>query len=434
MEFIAHIPATVKVLMIFATVVVLMKYKIRLGLTLFMGAFVMGLWFQKPVLKTLEGMGLSCIEFRTLSLIILIAMLLTLSRSMKEAGSMTRMVRHVRKLSGSPVTAMAMLPAIIGLIPMPGGAVFSCPMVEEAAQEIDTRNSLKTVINYWCRHCWEYWWPLYPGVILAVTLVKIDIEQFIAGMIPLTMVHLTGAYLFLLRPLSQKNTHVHHSPQISHLNAFLLEITPILIIVASILVLGNTMRLFVKVSEANQENLKHLPFAIGLVIAIVYVCASAKLPVRTVTNCVFSRDTWTLVFDVAGVMAFAGMLERSAAVEQIKTEFIAWNIPLLPVVMLLPFLAGLVTGLAIGFVGASFPLVISLLPDNLAWQSMIKYIVIAYGFGYIGMMLSPVHICFILTRDYFKTPINTAYRHLLLPVVFLGCGILLLALVWHVAT
>ena len=194
------------------------------------------------------------------------------------------------------------------------------------------------------------------------------------------------------------------------------------------------MRLFVKVSEANQENLKHFPLAIGVVIAIVYTCASAKLPVRTVTSCVFSRATWTLVFDVAGVMAFAGMLERSAAVEQIRTEFLAWNIPLLPVVMLLPFLAGLVTGLAIGFVGASFPLVLSLLPDNLAWQSMIKYIVIAYGFGYIGMMLSPVHICFILTRDYFKTPINTAYRHLLLPVIFMGFGILILALVWHIAT
>ena len=62
--------------------------------------------------------------------------------------------------------------------------------------------------------------------------------------------------------------------------------------------------------------------------------------------------------------------------------------------------------------GASFPLVLSLtsgLPEAAS------YITLAYGFGYLGMMLSPIHFCLVLTKDYFKAQMAGIYR-LLLPL------------------
>lgn len=37
-------------------------------------------------------------------------------------------------------------------------------------------------------------------------------------------------------------------------------------------------------------------------------------------------------------------------------------------------------------------------------------LVLAYGFGYMGMMLSPVHLCFLVTREYFGARMLDVYR------------------------
>jgi hypothetical protein len=72
-------------------------------------------------------------------------------------------------------------------------------------------------------------------------------------------------------------------------------------------------------------------------------------------------------------------------------------------IMLIPFISGLTMGLAVGFVGASFPIVISLMGEAPPSGQLMAATALAYGFGYIGMMLSPVHICLMVTSEYFRT-------------------------------
>jgi hypothetical protein len=77
--------------------------------------------------------------------------------------------------------------------------------------------------------------------------------------------------------------------------------------------------------------------------------------------------------------------------------FLQQKIPLLPVICLLPFITGMLTGLTVGFVGGTFPLLISMTGGpSLASMS------IAFAAGFIGVLLSPVHLCLILTKEYFK--------------------------------
>jgi hypothetical protein len=40
-------------------------------------------------------------------------------------------------------------------------------------------------------------------------------------------------------------------------------------------------------------------------------------------------------------------------------------------------------------------------------------LVLAFSMGYAGMMLSPVHLCFLLTADYFSSSIIKVYRYLI---------------------
>jgi hypothetical protein len=88
------------------------------------------------------------------------------------------------------------------------------------------------------------------------------------------------------------------------------------------------------------------------------------------------------------------------------------GVPLVLVVALLPLVAGLVTGIAIGFAGTAFPLVVGLMAGEANGLTPLATLVLAFGFGYAGMMLSPVHLCFVLTRNYFSAPFRGIYRQI----------------------
>jgi hypothetical protein len=119
---------------------------------------------------------------------------------------------------------------------------------------------------------------------------------------------------------------------------------------------------------------------------------------------------------IAAIMVFKGMITDSQAVIQIRNELGAHDVPVILIIFIMPFLSGLITGIAIGFVGASFPLIIPLFQTAHPFDYL-SYAALAYTSGYIGMMLSPVHLCFLVTKDYFKTSHLKIYRHLFMPAL-----------------
>jgi hypothetical protein len=79
----------------------------------------------------------------------------------------------------------------------------------------------------------------------------------------------------------------------------------------------------------------------------------------------------------------------------------------------LPFLAGLVTGVAVGFAGTTFPLIIGLVTVPGSALTPVSVLPLAFAMGYAGMMLSPLHLCLLLTRDYFGANLLKIYRYLI---------------------
>jgi hypothetical protein len=150
-------------------------------------------------------------------------------------------------------------------------------------------------------------------------------------------------------------------------------------------------------------------------------------------------DTWLMIVLVVGIQAFAAALScpldaaGSTLITGMRDEFIRTGIPLIVVVMLVPFISGMVTGVAFGFVGASFPIVFALVGPDPSPGVAAATTAFAYTFGYMGMMLSPLHACLVVTAEYFKTSIFGAYRYIIGPAfVILLTSILLSALYLHI--
>lgn len=405
-------PAILKIALIFSLILALSRLKIPLFICLFSAAAAMGLWTGHSPVDTVTLILSKTISSDALWLAVIIIAIIILSQLLNQGRQMERIVSGFKAVSPGDRFTVAALPAIIGLLPMPGGALFSAPMVELTARQMKISRELKTIINYWFRHIWEYWWPLYPGILLAITLLDVKPWQLIFAQFPLSLGVLAGGILFLLPMCPETGTRQYPSKQ--DIGKFFYEMIPIIMVV----IIMFTLNLVVKWINFPFIWPKYLNFLIALILAKIWVIRTNSLSMIQIKKGLLDKSTVNMAMIILGIMAFKGVLIDSNIISDIQHELTVYNIPVTLIIAVLPFIAGLVTGIAIGFVGTSFPVIIAILHGQVHGVEILSYSVLAYGFGYMGMMMSPVHLCFLVTKDYFKADFIGSYRLLLKPMLF----------------
>ncbi len=411
-------PVIVKVLGALSLILVMNRLCRHLIVSVAVGTVVLALWSGHSVPAMALIAWRRFLSGGTLLLVLVVFEVIWLSSQMSVTGVMGDLVEAVRaRLSRRG--AVAVLPAVIGLLPMPGGAVFSAPLVDSVDADDSISPHLKTQANHWFRHIWEYWWPLYPGVLLAMELTGLDVWQFMLLGIPLSLCAVAAGYVFLLRriPAEGGDRAAGHSA-VGH--RFLVLVLPIIVVIGCYAA--------VRLSYAGVELAwpgapamnKYIPMAIGLVGAMLVLQRQRPLGRSGWREILLSRRALNMAAIVAAVSVYGGFVDArlpngEPLVAQMRVEMADWGIPFLAIVMLLPLVSGLATGLSIGFVGASFPIVISLLGDRPPMSVLLSTTVLAYGFGFAGMLLSPVHVCLVVASEYFKTRVLANAAGLLKP-------------------
>jgi integral membrane protein (TIGR00529 family) len=418
------IPATLKIFAVFSLVLILNRLRLQLSLSLFIGslllALLMGMGPEAWIKGALDGIT----SLQTLSLAAIVGLILVMSRLMEGSGHMKRLVESFTRLSKDARVVGSVMPALIGLLPMPGGALFSAPMVETSLSERSVSGEQKAVLNYWFRHIWEYWWPLYPGVVLAIALLGVDTWRFITFMAPLTLLSLMAGVIFILIPLGRIKSHRAGHLTWLEIKGFLWEIMPILIVILVILLLAGMTRFFhlfdIHINISGLTSI--LP---GLAAAILWVCLVNRIPPHQLRSAALDKSVLPLLLLIFSIMIFKTIMTESQAVSQVRDELMAYRIPVLLVIMILPFISGIITGVAMGFVGTSFPLIVPLFHTAQAFDYM-ALTALAYTFGYMGMMLSPVHLCLLVSKDYYEASLMKSYRLLVPPVIMVLIGIVII--------
>lgn len=406
------LPALIKISVIFFLILILSRYKISLYICLFSAAAAVGLWMGQSPVEVARLILIESLSGESLWLALIIIGIIVLSHLLKEGRQMERIVTTFKVISPGNRFTLASLPAIIGLLPMPGGALFSAPMVESSAAKDGLSAELKAVINYWFRHIWEYWWPLYPGILLAISLLGVEPWRVIVVQFPLCFGVLISGNIFLLSYCPKKKSDT--KPSWKDFKNFLYEIIPFGLVVVTIF----SLNFIVQSIQAPFVWPKLLNFLIGLILAQCWVIKTNRLSARLIKNALFDRSTISMAMIILGIMAFKGILIESHIIDDIQEELIHYHIPTTLVVAALPFISGLVTGIAIGFVGSSYPLIVAVLHGQLQGSEMLAYSTLAYGFGYMGMMMSPVHLCLLVSKDYFHADFVGIYKLLLKPMIF----------------
>jgi integral membrane protein (TIGR00529 family) len=374
----------IKITLVLIIIIILLKRKWNLGAVMALSSVMLAFLYLLAPLEYIKAFYAAMTDKTTISLIVALILIRVFENVMRKNGIMQRMMDSFRGMVMDRRILMASMPALIGLLPSMGGALFSAPMVDEASKNINISQDKKAFVNYMFRHPWEFVLPLYPGVILASAITSYSLRDLILANLPYALCLLIGGAVW---GLSGIGTQKEGLKKIS--GAGLISFLPLTIILIMVIVFHLS-----------------LSMSIGAVIAGLYLVL--RYSPKNIFYSLKEGFSWDIVLIILGVMTFKAVLNSSGAVTNISAFFSENGIPAMPVLFFLPFIYGLLTGLTVGFVGSTFPIILGL--ENVNHIGAISF---AFASGYVGVLLSPVHLCLVLTREYFKAAVNGVYEKII---------------------
>ncbi|MBN1424423.1 DUF401 family protein [Candidatus Fermentibacteria bacterium] len=359
---------------------------------------------------SLDTLLRGALSVSTLRLVLFVDSIILLSGLMQRVGTLRRLGDAVRATLGSARGGVAVLPALVGLLPMPGGALFSAPLVDSAASGSSISPARRAVANYWFRHTWEFWWPLYPGIIAAVELSGIPWSLWTVRLLWLTPVAAVLGWVLILG----KPGHGDARRDGRGFGLLLREMIPILLIPGFVLVSHTAS---VAIPSWHPDSTWLLLASVWL--SIGYVLLRARQRPVALLNALNLRMV-SMGGLIVALMAYKEIIMASGMAQALQHEFAQAHLPAIPIASAIALVGGLVTGIAVGLVGSTFPIIATILQ-----ASPLEYACamgIAFLWGWVGMMLSPLHLCLLVTREHFRAEWSRIYA-LLFPLTVLTAAI-----------
>jgi len=379
---------------VLAVLVILFRKKVQIGHVFMVTALLFGLLHHLSPLQLGRLVLSSLADPSSLNLFAALYLIIVLEAVMRRSGLIDRLVSGLKDLSGDPRFPMAALPAIIGLLPSPGGARLSAPLVEEAARELDLPGEQNAAINYYYRHIWEYFLPMYPAVLLAVEILNISLGKYILIMSPFTVVTVLAGLVMFRNVQTPVNSNACRSSNRKTQNwkQVLEGLAPVAAVVILVLLLD-------------------INVLIALLLVVAFIFVFYRIERASVLPILKGALQIRLLYMVFGAIYLQDVLVASGSIDRLAAFSNAAGLSPLLIAIVFPLLVGLLTGVTIAGVSIALPIVVSLAgtANLLALGSA------ALAANMVGVMLSPMHLCLIMSVEHFSADFGRSYLKFLLP-------------------
>ena len=363
-------------------IVVLLRFKVLIGPAILSGGLLIWLFESRSFEKLWIAFTETLTMQRTWDLLLCLYFVMCLEVELRKSGSLHGMVVTLRNIFSSNKVTLAFMPAFLGLLPSLGGARFSAPIVQEASEGIAVDDEQKSAINLWFRHIFEFSNPLMPGVILACGIANVSIGDLIDQVGWVTILCFVLGWIFLIIPLKitdpEKATNTQHDSTIDWKSL--------------VLAFGPIVTSFLLIVAFNVQ----AALAMGLVVvAFIPLYFWFKRPISVKSVFTESLDK-KLFFNVVCILYFIQLLTVIGTLDEIVSVFNNSSLPQAVIIACLSFIFGVMTGMGQGYIAIVMPIVALMAPGN------IVLVGIAMVYGMAGQMVTPTHLCILVTVEYFK--------------------------------
>ncbi len=379
------------VLVAFVVLGTLIYKKVGFGYSILIAVGVL-LALSNPTLEGVNWLFEISLEFETIELILIINMIAFLGFLYSDSGQVMRMIKELRGAVPDRRLVIASIPAIFGLMPMPGGALVSAPMIDDEGDELNVDPVHKTFLNWWFRHIWFTIYPLSLGLILASSISGVSLYRIAMYNIPIFAVQIICGVIWGIGGIEAvKSEKLSTKPLL-----LVWELMPIILALSLNIIFG-------------------IPFYLTLPIAIVFLLFQnreeydlIKLPSTAKQGLSFN-----LILAAYGIMLFKGIIERTNGIAPVVSS-LQNHVPIFLVVVMVALAIGMFLGHLPSAVGIGVPVLLPLISTV-----SVRTVGVIYLFTFLGYVLSPIHLCIILTVEYFGTDLKAFYSHIWKPTIVL---------------
>ena len=324
-----------------------------------------------------------------LLLALVVGLIPMIGGSLEVSGEMDRLVANMR-MRVKPFLVLG--PALLGMLPMPGGALLSAPLVERGAPT--TSADVKAAANVWFRHTPLLIYPLAPSLIASAKIASLDLYQVIPFLIPAFFITLLLGYGFLLRRAEGR---VGISGRFS-LRGLLVPL--------GIILAAPVLDLLLKISVSLPYPEIGTAFGVGVsLLAATYI---GRLRTPALKEIVRKMRPWKFSLIILAMFMFLNVFKASGAPESLA----ALSLPPIFLCVVVGFLLGLITGR----IQAPTSIIIPIFITTYGAMSPAAFAV-TYSAVFLGYLITPIHPCISVSLEYFSTSMPDFLRKMALPVV-----------------
>ncbi len=370
-----------------AVIVFLLNRKVKMGLAMVAGSAIIFFATGPTPAKLWAAAAATATGRATWEIVLALYFVMCLEYQLRTGGIIDGMMAAARRLFRSDRFLLVLMPSFLGFLPSLGGAIFSAPLVENAAKPFGLSAERKTTINYWFRHVWEFTNPIFTGMLLASQLSGIPLGELVSSMLWVTALALAIGWLALISPLKATfgSTHPPAADDGTGRRYLLLAAGPIMANFALVV-------------------LFKLSAAVSMALVVAAMALILRQRAADVGAMLAHALDGKMLWGVAGILFFQHILSSSGVIGDITVLMNGLAVPATAVIGVVAFLGGLLTGTSQGFVAITFPFIALLSPGDLG------LVMICFVTGTAGHMLSPAHLCLLVTLDYFQADFLRALR------------------------
>lgn len=365
-----------------AIIILMLRRHIPIGPCMLTGGLF--IWLMKtPELHYLTQAFTETLSLpRTYDIIFALYFVMCLEIELRTSGALAGMVHALQRIFSSNRVTLAVMPAFLGLLPSLGGARFSAPIVEEASKGLELTSDHQSAINFWFRHIFEFSSPIIPGMIMACNIAGVAYSEFITHLCWLTVLMFSVGWFVLIRPIkadSIKENAVSQAADEQGWQDLWLSLSPV--VLTFVLVVFFNMNASV---------------GMGVVTAGLFIVLHFTKREVSLKEVVVGAIDMKMFFNVLCILYFIQILTVTQVLQEIVTAFQSSPLPVPVIIACVSFIIGVLTGMSQGHVAIIMPIIAAMQTGSLNLAG------VAMAFGVAGQMLTPTHMCLVVTVDYFK--------------------------------
>lgn len=359
------------VLISFSIIPILIKRKVKLSYTLLITSGILGLISNIGMKNILDSILSVFINSNSRSTVLTVMMVSILGGLMGHYNFLEKIVRSLEKIIRNKRNIFMIIPAFIGLLVIPGGALLSAPFINDLGKELKLPPARRAAINLVFRHIAMFIVPYSTGLLLILSsFPQLSIARLVAMNLAFIIPVITFGYILYIKDIDVEIPKKREDFKKNLVNLLILT-SPVYIPVVLNLISG-------------------WPFYLTLIfsILVIYTLSDKKNFAEEIVKSI----SWHTILTFIAILITKETILRMDGLLIIFTNLFN-NSGSVLFTLFIFFVTAIFFGFIIGNQSAALAIILPMLSQlDVSMNMLYIYIYFAFGATFMGYFFSPLHL------------------------------------------